>query len=208
MLKKITILLGCLFPLVTHAVSPAEELVAVLSDIKTVQAKYSQEIIDHEGLVLQKTQGEFVLARPGKMYWKTAPPYEQLIVGNGEKIWVYDPDLEQVEIHSAGDQMQTPMSLLTSSADTLVKNYAITEQKSETEERFSLAPIDANGAKSQGAFAELQFVFEKGLLTEISLFDKLRQETKIRLSGVVHNETVAEEMFDFVAPEGVDIVTQ
>jgi len=77
----------------------AQNLVNRLSLMSNLSGKFEQKITDESNEELQKTQGKFVLKRPGNLWWNTAPPFEQLVVSNGEKLWVYDPDLEQVTIY-------------------------------------------------------------------------------------------------------------
>ena len=90
-----------------------ERLTTLLNQAQTISGRFSQLTLDGSGTQLQETSGEMALKRPGQFRWHTDAPMEQLLVSNGEQIWLYDPDLEQVTIQKMDQRLtHTPALLL------------------------------------------------------------------------------------------------
>jgi len=87
-------------------------------ETQTARAQFTQTVVDRAGRTTQSAQGEFLLSRPGKFRWTVDKPYKQLIVGDGEKIWFYDEDLQQVIVRGSRDALgATPAALLSGRED-------------------------------------------------------------------------------------------
>lgn len=169
-----------------------------LSAIQSLQATFKQQQIAADGYVIRSTEGQMQLQRPGKMRWVSAPPYEQSVITNGEQLWIYDPDLEQVTIHRLDNQSgSSPILLLTGDSQQLANDYYIEQRES----RYTLTPKQGNGAYQQVA---IEFVDQ--LPTVIDVTDSLGERTLIELSDLLANPAINAELFEFTPPEGVDIL--
>jgi outer membrane lipoprotein carrier protein len=103
----------CLLSVSAQAGPVAERLDRVFSELKAMQAEFAQTVRDAERSRVQESSGTMALLRPGRFRWHYLTPYEQLIVGDGERVWIYDVDLEQVTVRSMGDALgDTPALLL------------------------------------------------------------------------------------------------
>jgi len=174
-----------------------------LDAMTSLQGDFVQTLYDQKGKQQDESKGTFVLLRPGKFYWKTLSPAPQLLVSNQKTIWLYDPDLETVNIRPFTDDLQkTPTLLLTADIETLRKNFSIkrSEQANKTE-MFSLTP-----KVTEGLFQQLKLVFIDGQLTEFNIEDSLGQLSKIVLSNQKRNQPIDEAIFTFIPPAGVDII--
>ncbi len=191
------------FPLYAGGSDASAELYLEMEKISSLSASFQQVVKDHEGYVVQEVGGILKLSRPNKVYWETFAPYEQLVVGNESRLWIYDPDLEQVTIQPIGDTLEGPLALLSNSLEELQAKYDVERAPSDSETRFVLVPRDVD---ESGSFSDLVFGFNQGELSSIVITDKLRQTTKIVLSDVSLNENLPSSTFEFVAPEGVDVV--
>src|SRR3990172_7508337 len=69
-----------------------------LAQFRTLQAQFEQTVINEKGKTLESSKGKVYLQRPGKFHWDYEQPYVQSIIGDGQKVWIYDQDLEQVTI--------------------------------------------------------------------------------------------------------------
>src|SRR5437660_1200886 len=102
--KKILILFFFSLPLYAN---PSDDLIQLLNNIHTMQATFKQTVLDTKGKILSRSEGKMSLQRPGQFRWDVLRPNRQLIVTNGQKIWIYDVDLEQVTVryltHEAGE---------------------------------------------------------------------------------------------------------
>ena len=174
-----------------------------LEQIDSLSANFEQRIKDHEGYVIQEVKGSLKLSRPDKVYWETKPPYEQLVVSNGDQIWIYDPDLEQVTIQSSSGALDGPLALLSESLEQLQSNYLVKSTLRAQDAEYRLKPKQSSKDVS---FSELTFIFSESGLREIQIFDKLRQTTLIDLSAVQTNIDIPSATYQFDAPPGVDIV--
>lgn len=178
------------------------ELYMKLTRMQSLTANFQQIVNDHEGYVTQDVKGSFRVRQPNKVYWETFAPYEQVVVSNGEKLWIYDPDLEQVTVQGAAE-LQGPLALLSESLETLQANYSIKQSLDGEKNVFQLEPKVDDESSS---FSLVSFAFVADQLSSISIVDKLRQTTEILLKDVQVNPNTADSTFEFIVPEGVDVV--
>ena len=75
-----------------------DKLHRFLETTKTLRADFAQIVVAKHGKRPQQSAGVMMVSRPGKFRWQIDKPYSQLLVGDGEKIWMYDPDLRQVTV--------------------------------------------------------------------------------------------------------------
>ena len=103
-----------------------QRLTELLNQAQTISARFSQLTLDASGTQLQETAGQLVLKRPGLFRWHTDEPMEQLLVSNGQKVWLYDPDLEQVTIQTLDQRLtHTPALLLSGDVSQIRENFEI-----------------------------------------------------------------------------------
>lgn len=218
MMKKIASLL-LLFPLMAFGnpvVVPAGEnadqdsamqLRQLLDQTSTLKGEFVQTLFDSDGKVLEESSGDFVLKRPGKFYWNTVQPYEQLLVSDQQTIWLYDPDLEQVTLRSFEDDLQqTPALLLSEDINTLREHFTITHQVVDRgREEFLLTAL-----RKDGLFQTLTLVFTgetiERKLSEFHIRDNLGQLTRFVFDQSVANQPVSDSIFQFTPPDGVDVL--
>jgi len=181
-----------------------QELSAKLKAINTFSANFKQTLSDPSGEVLQDTHGKVSVKQPGLFYWRVAPPYEQVVVANRYNLWVYDPDLEQVTVSDRQKMDNSPAQILSGDFTSLEKQYAVSRASQKNGHSYTLNSLNAEAA----AFSHLTFVFDtQGVLSAMTLTDKLEQVTDVRFSEAVVNTAIASELFNFIAPEGVDVIT-
>ena len=102
------------FSTVAFAEAALDSFIKRLDVVSSMETHFEQVTLDQSGEVLQSLSGTLTVARPGKMRWQTEPPYEQLVVSDGELVWVYDMDLEQVTIRQLEAKLQDTPALLLS----------------------------------------------------------------------------------------------
>src|SRR5690606_20974589 len=152
------------------------------------------------GARVQETAGYIQAKRPNLFFWETQPPLAQQIVADGQEIWIFDPDLEQVTVKKLGDDIQnTPALLLSGDVQNLQQAYEISHQQpAEAIDQFMLAPKG-----NDSLFDQLRLTFENGVLTEMRLRDSLGQRTVIRFSKIETNPSIPDSNIRFQVPEGV-----
>ena len=188
----------------TDQESAAKRLNELLSAANTMSATFSQMTLSSNGSSLQETTGQVTLQRPGMFRWHTDAPLEQVLVSNGKKIWLYDPDLEQVTIQALDQRLtHTPALLLSGDVSTLSENFSISWQEGSTVDDFVLSP-----KASDTMFETLRLSFRDGVINDMQLNDPIGQRTNILFQGVKLNEPVDAGQFNFTIPEGVDVISE
>ncbi len=172
------------------------------SDVKGFEADFTQTVFDENFREIQKSSGHMALVRPGLFRWVYASPYEQLIVGDGQEIWIYDVDLEQVTVKSQSDALdETPAQLL-SSGKPIVDHFSVVELGMRDDLLwFELTPLEA-----ENAFMAIRLGFDGQIMKKMELEDSLGNRTLFVFSKVRVNPKFAKDAFIFSPPQGVDVI--
>jgi outer membrane lipoprotein carrier protein len=174
------------------------------SDIDTFEASFGQVVLDESLEAIDDGKGKMWIKRPGLFRWDYDPPEAQEIVGDGERVWIYDVELEQVTVRNQQAALgRTPAILLSGTGD-LEQNYAIIDIG--TQGRFdwvNLVPID-----EESGFTEIRIGFEDNRLRLMELLDNLGQRTRMSFIDLKENEPIPDSAFDFVPPAGVDVIDE
>ncbi|MEH6822562.1 MAG: outer membrane lipoprotein chaperone LolA [Motiliproteus sp.] len=187
-----------------QAETAANNLNRLLSQLSSLSATFEQLVLDGSGNRLQQVNGEMVLARPGKFYWRTEEPFPQLLVSDGQTLWLYDQDLEQVTRQSVDQKLSnTPALLLSGNLDGLEETFEVLGPVVGDSGEYRLIPT-----KADALFVMLRLIFEAGLPVEMQLEDSLGQKTGIHFSDISVNLGVDDALFEFVLPAGVDLITE
>jgi outer membrane lipoprotein carrier protein len=184
---------------------PLVELHELLSQTRSLQGDFTQVTTDQQGEVVEENTGTFAIKRPGLLRWHIEKPFEQLLVSNGETLWVYDPDLEQVTINTVDEQMQQNSALLLSSdLEQLQANYQAEEVRSQGDENvFALVPKDQGNT-----FERLELQFEGDQLSGWELYTALGEKSTFTFERVKVNQPVSDDLFKFDPPPGVDVLDE
>jgi outer membrane lipoprotein carrier protein len=179
-----------------------ERLRAFVRDTQTARASFTQAVTDKNGRAVQQSSGEFAIARPGKFRWSVDKPYKQLLVGDGERVWIYDADLNQV-VKRRNDKAlgTTPAALLAGKDDV--------ERAFEWRELPAADGLDWLGATpkdKESAFSDIRLGFDASGLTALEIFDNFGQRTLIRLTKLERNPKLPADLFRFTPPKGTDVV--
>ena len=173
-----------------------------LESTKTLRADFSQTVIAKNGRKPQVSNGVLMLSRPGKFRWQIEKPYAQLLVGDGDKVWIYDPDLRQVTVKKVGNALgSTPAALLVGD-DALDKNFTLREAG----ERNGMAWLEAIPKSADSGFEKLQLGFAGSDLKAMELYDNFGQTTSLAFSHLERNPQIAPGLFRFTPPAGVDVI--
>ena len=171
-------------------------------EIETFEAKFGQEVLDESLDSVDGGKGRVWIKRPGLFRWDYDPPDAQEIVGDGERVWIYDIELEQVTVRNQSETLgRTPAILLAGSEDT-ERNYTIIDIG--TQGRYdwvNLIPLDEDSS-----FTEVRIGFEDNRLRLMELIDTLGQRTRMSFVDLKENEPIEDRVFQFLPPEGVDII--
>lgn len=181
----------------------AEQLSSLLRSYETYQADFIQIVVNENGSEVQETRGSLKAKRPGLFYWETGAPLSQFIVSDGETVEVYDPDLEQVTIHSLDERVQTtPALLLSGEVGNLNESYEVSVRDlGQSTREFTLIPRSADSL-----FTSLRLSFYDGELQEMRMQDSLSQMSILSFDGIELNRSIDNSAFRLDYPEGVDVI--
>lgn len=171
-----------------------------------MQADFTQNVNDNRGKVIQKSYGRMAMQRPGKFRWQVTKPIPQLIIANQSRLWIYDPDLEQVTIRSltrvAGE---TPALLLSHVDGQLNNDFSIASAPNSSAKMlwFTLTP-----KKSDSTFATVEMAFLNKQIQVMRLKDHLGHTTLIQFKNIKTNLNLSASLFTFKAPKNVDVIDE
>lgn len=181
----------------------AARLAKVLGSYETYQASFIQIVVNENGSRVQESRGFLKAKRPGLFYWETGAPLSQFIVSDGEQVEVYDPDLEQVTIHSLDDRIQTtPALLLSGEVDNLAETYEVSVRDlGDQVLEYTLIPRGADSL-----FTSLRLSLNNGELQEMRMHDSLSQMSILSFDDIRLNENIDRSAFRLDYPKGVDVI--
>lgn len=204
----VVVVLGLMFALTappSMAQTAVDHLQRFFDEVKTFGANFDQIVMD-EGLnIVEETNGQMWIARPGRFRWDYSSPSEQKIVGDGDRIWLYDKDLEQVTVRSQSETVgRTPAILLAGSGD-LAQSYDVEDLGPQGQSSWvGLTPKDG-----ESQFESVRIGFDMdGRLVVMELVDGFGQTTRISLHDAKENSDLDPVLFAFEPPEGVDVIDE
>jgi len=189
---------------------PSEEIASLnrldslLSDIETLSSDVVQLIVESDGGVLEESDITMQLKKPDGFYWETLTPFPELIVTDGNTLWNYQPDFEQVVIEDwDSSRSELAAQLLSGNIESLAGDYrieSVTLNESEHQE-FELSPRAADSV-----YQIISINFMSNELESIYLNSKNGQQTVWRFENVVRNREIADSQFLFIPPENIEII--
>lgn len=176
-------------------------LAEFFSKVKTFKAQFSQIVIDDNGNEIQNSSGIVYLERPNQFRWDYQKPYEQIIVGDGEKIWIYEPDLDQVTVKHQGAAIDnTPAQMLASDVP-IEKNFLINDLGMNGKEAW----VELIPKQEEATFLLIKLAFQEGELSKMLLGDSLGNQTELIFTQVQSNSKLEKNIFVFTPPNDVDV---
>lgn len=202
--SRFFLMLLCLLPGLASAAA-TDALKVFLTQTQTVKARFAQVVLDKNMKPLQQAQGVMQFSRPGKFRWDYQKPYEQVIVGDGSRLWIYDRDLNQVTVRKLDRALgASPAALLAGSND-LERDYKLANISSTDK---GLEWLEALPKGRDTVFERVRMGFGKSGLEAMELRDQFGQTTVITFADVERNPRIAADVFRFTPPQGADVITE
>jgi outer membrane lipoprotein carrier protein len=183
--------------------SSLEQFKSFVSETQSARAAFEQKVYDKGGKLTQQAQGSFVFQRPGRFRWVYEKPADQVIVGDGERVWIYDRELNQVTVRKMSAALgSTPAALLSGSAD-VAKAFEL----SDAGKRDGLEWLQAVPRDREAGFERMRIGFgAQGALEAMELVDHFGQTTRLRFTRLVRNPPLDPKEFRFEPPKGADVL--
>jgi outer membrane lipoprotein carrier protein len=183
------------------------DAVATLKDfveqVKTGHAAFTQTVTSPDGAKKKTSSGSFEFARPNRFRFAYAKPYEQLIVSDGQKVWIHDADLNQVTVRKFTQALgATPAAVL--AGGSLDKDFDLAALPAKD----GLEWAEARPKAKDGAFQSVRIGFKGRDLAAIEITDAFGQRSLLQFTQFAPNAPVAPDSFKFAVPKGADVIEQ
>ena len=192
----------CIFLTVQGANSASlERFQSYVRTTQAAQGEFAQKVYDKSGKLVQDSRGSFAFLRPGRFRWTYVKP-QQVIVGDGERVWIHDADLNQVTVRRVTRVLgATPAALLAGASD-----IANSFELKETGTRDGLEWLEAKPREKEAGFELVRLGLSTGGVEAMELLDHFGQTTVLRFTGVVRNPQIDPATFRFTPPKGADVL--
>jgi outer membrane lipoprotein carrier protein len=186
----------------TAPASGIDQLRAFVDGARTGKATFRQVVTAKSGRVPQASSGTFAFARPGKFRWSYDKPYAQLLVGDADKLWIYDRDLNQVIIKKLDLALgATPASLLAGS-NAFETNFVLIDGGNADGVEF----VEAKPKSPDTGFDRIRIGFKENLPRTMELHDNFGQVTQLTFDTFERNPALDPALFRFSPPPGADVI--
>lgn len=170
--------------------------------LHSLTGKFTQTLTDAAGNAGKTSSGTLSLEAPRQFRWDTVTPYKQTIVADGSRVWLYDPDLEQVTVRvQSTEEAHSPLTVLTDLKQ-MDRDFKVAEQGEH--DGLNWLRLTSTGKDPQFDYADLGF--DTGGLARMTFRDQLGAVTDIRFSGWQRNVSIPPATFNFVPPKGADVI--
>ncbi len=202
MLKKLCVAALCLAAVEAHAAA-TDRLKSFMVATHSAQANFTQEVLDRKGKRIQSASGTMQFERPGKFRWEYRKPYEQLIVGDGKKFWMYDVDLNQVTVKKLDAALGSSPAALLSGNNEIERGFAL----KDIAERDGLEWLQATPKSAESTFEKILMAFNaRSELAVMELYDAFGNHTVLRFTELKSNPALSAQRFSFTPPKGADVL--
>jgi len=182
--------------------SSIERFQTYVRTTQAARADFEQKVYDRTGKLVQESKGNFAFLRPGRFRWTYAKPNPQQIVGDGERVWVYDEDLKQVTVRRLAKALgSSPAALLAGAAD-IEKAFDL----SDAGDKDGLAWLEAKPREKEAGFERVKLGLGVAGVEAMELVDHFGQTTKLTFSSIVRNPKLDGSEFRFTPPKGADVL--
>lgn len=181
-----------------------EQLQRFVAETRSARGEFTQRTLRSAGQPPESASGSFAFARPGRFRWEVRKPFEQLMVADGERLYFFDRDLNQVTERKLAESLGASPAAILFGADDLERSFAL----SEAGERDGLAWLDAAPRSKDAGFERIAIGFRGGLPEAMEVLDAFGRTTRFAFRAIERNPSLDPEIFRFVAPRGADVIRQ
>jgi outer membrane lipoprotein carrier protein len=189
------------FVLVCPVSSDELPVVTYLRGLEFFSSEFQEQRFSPEGAMVSSSQGKCRIHRPRKLYWEYSQPARQLIISDGETLWVYEPELEQVIKSPISTMSASALIPLLESRESIDKLYTFKPMSDVN--WFRLRPVSA---ASDSEAVKIDIKFMDGKIDQIKLTDPLGFVTKIFFAEI-HYKAIKPNVFNFTPPDNIDVIS-
>jgi len=202
-MRRLVVIVLLILPVAAWSAT-VDELKSYLQQTTTARARFAQMVLDKNLKPLQQVTGTMQFSRPGKFRWEYDKPYEQTIVGDGTRLWIYDKDLNQVTVRKLDRALGSSPAALLAGSNEIEKSYTLAAAGTQD----GLEWIEAVPKNRDTPFEKIRLGFNKAALEAMELRDQFGQVTVIKFSAIERNAKLSPEAFRFTPPKGADVISE
>jgi outer membrane lipoprotein carrier protein len=196
------ILALALFVSLPALASGLDDFLAFNGATRTATANFEQQVFDRSGKVVERASGTFAFARPGKFRWTYEKPHKQVLVGDGAKLWIHDPDLNQVTVKRIDNAISSTPAALLAGKDDITALFTLRDAGAAD----GLAWVEATPKAQDTGFERVRLGLSGTTLAAMELYDQLGGHTMLRFFDLKANASVSPGTFKFTPPKGADVL--
>lgn len=179
-----------------------DDFLAFNASTKTASGRFEQQVFDRSGKAIENAAGSFSFARPGKFLWVYDKPHKQVLVGDGVKLWIHDPDLNQVTVKRMEGAMSSTPAALLAGRDDITTLFTLRDAGPAD----GLAWVEASPKAQDTGFERVRLGLKGKTLAAMELHDQLGGRTRLTFVDLKANAPVAPSAFVFKPPQGADVI--
>lgn len=196
-------LLGIGLLTTANAGTPLQDLQQKLSSFHGMRANFQQALFSDKRLAARKSSGSMAVLRPGKFRWETKSPNEQILVADGDLLWIYDVDLEQATKQKVDTtDSNSPALFLSGNVSDIPKRFTVANEKTTEGAGFKLSAKSADDM-----FQSIKIYFQADKLAKMVVETRIGQRSEFTFNQVEINPKFPSSTFNFKPPAGVDVLT-
>ena len=174
-----------------------------IREVKTGRAAFTQTVTSPDGAKQKKSSGSFEFSRPNRFRFAYGKPFEQLIVADGQKVWIYDADLNQASSRPFSSALgATPAALL--AGGSLDKDFDLAVLPAKD----GMEWVQATPKTKEGAFKSVHIGFKGKALAAVEIVDAFDQRSLLLFSQFAAGVSLPADSFRFTPPPGADVIEQ
>ena len=192
----------CLSPAFAAPRTAVDDLRHFFNEVHSFSARFNQIVLDDAQNPVQESSGTLWIERPNKFRWDYAKPYQQQIVADGKRLWIYDVGLEQVTVRPLSGGLGDTPAMLLAGRGRLEDNFTI----KPLEPRDNLEWAQLKPRRKEGSYDDIRIGFDQGKLRVLEMVDGFGNTTRVTFTAARENPKIDAARFSFTPPEGVDVV--
>lgn len=179
-----------------------DDFLAFNQNTKSATGRFEQRVMDRAGKVVDRGSGSFTFARPGKFRWVYEKPHPQTLVADGHKLWIYDPDLQQVTVKRMDQAISSTPAALLAGRDDITALFSLRDAGTAD----GLEWVEATPKTPDTGFDKVRLGLKGKELAAMELFDQLGGHSSLRFTELKPNAPVSPDTFKFTPPKGADVI--
>jgi len=184
------------------AANGLDDFLSFNQDTKSATGRFEQRVMDRAGKVVDRGSGSFAFARPGKFRWVYEKPHPQTLVADGHKLWIYDPDLQQVTVKRMDQAISSTPAALLAGREDITALFSLRDAGTAD----GLEWVEATPKTPDTGFDKVRLGLKDKQLAAMELFDQLGGHSSLRFTELKPNAPVSADAFKFTPPKGADVI--